>query len=109
MEFKKVKADIKSIELDVTRIDNDDYFEVVVKKNCLGGIIQILENIFGSPAWPSSAGLSKEIEKAIKNLGGLRSGQTLYAMTKDEFCLFAMLWPWQDGERITIKISRISR
>jgi len=104
VEFNKLKTEIKKIELDVTRVDNDDYFEIVVKKHCLGNAISLLESIFGLPAWPSRNKVSKKIEKAVKSFGGLRRGQTLYAVSTDDFSIFVMLWPWQDGERITIKI-----
>jgi hypothetical protein len=104
VEFNKLKTEIRKIELDVTRIDDDNYFEIVVKKHCLGDVVRLLESIFGPPAWPSRNKVSKIIEKAIKNFGGLRQGQTLYSLDRDDFSIFVMLWPWQDGERTTIKI-----
>jgi len=104
VEFNKLKTEIRKIELDVTRIDDDNYFEIVVKKHCLGDMVHLLESIFGPPAWPSRNKVSKKIEKTVKNFGGLRKGQTLYNLETDDFLIFVMLWPWQDGERITIKI-----
>ena len=104
MEFHKLKTEIRKIELDVTRIDDDNYFEIVVKRHCLGDVVCLLEGVFGPPAWPSRNKVSKETEKAVKNFGGLRRGQTLYALNADSFSIFVMLWPWQDGERTTIKI-----
>ena len=108
MEFDKLKTEIKKIESVTARADDDNYFEVVVKKACLGEIAQLLKGVFGEPAWPSSNKLSKETEKIVKDFGGLRPGQTLYALNEEGHSVFAMLWPWQDGERITIKISKIS-
>lgn len=107
MEFDKLKEEIKKVELETTRANDDRYFEVVVKKDCLGGMVRILEGIFGAPAWPSNNKLSRDIEKAIKNFGGLRNGQTLYALSGEGFSVFAMLWPWQDGQRTTIKIGKV--
>ena len=107
MEFNLLKTEIKKIELDITRVDGDDYFEIVVKSHSLGDMVHLLESIFGSPAWPSRDKMSKKIEKAIKNFGSLRPGQTLYALSTDNFSIFVMLWPWQDGERITIKAAKI--
>ena len=106
MEFHKLKTEIKNTDPDTTRIDNDDYFEVVVKKSCLDTVIRILEKVFGMPTWPSRDKLSKEIEELIKTAGGVRRGQTLYFLNKEGVSMFALLWPWQDGERITIKIAR---
>lgn len=107
MEFNKIKAEVKKIEMDIMRIDNDTYFEAVVGHTRLEDIIRVLESIFGAPAWPSTNKLLKDIERLIKNVGGLREGQTLYFLNKDGYSAFAMLWPWQDGERITIKIAKV--
>lgn len=107
MEFNKLKTEIKKVELDMTRIDDDNYFEIVVKKICLGELVCLLEGIFGVPVWPSRNKMSKKIEKAVKSFGGLRGGQTLYALEGKDFSIFVMLWPWQDGERVTIKIVKI--
>ena len=108
MEFDKIKAEVKKVELDATRIDNENYFEAVIGRARLEGMIRVLENIFGSPAWPSGKKLLKDIQILVNNAGGLRKGQTLYLLNNgSESSAFAMLWPWQDGERITIKISKI--
>lgn len=108
MEFNNIKTEIKGIILDTLRIDNEDYLEIVIKKTSLENMMRKLENIFGSPAQPSSKKFSKEIEKLIKNAGGLRDGQTLYLLDREGRCAaFAMLWPWQDGERITVKLAKV--
>ena len=108
MEFDKIKAEVKKMEPETTRMDSENYFEAVIGHACLEGMVRVLEGIFGVPAWPSGNKLSKDIEKLIKNVGGLRKGQTLYFLNKEGCSAFAMLWPWQDGERITIKMSKVS-
>jgi hypothetical protein len=104
MEFNELKAEIRKIELDVTRIDEDNYFEIVVKKPHVEDMIRLLDSVLGPPAWPSRGKISGKIEKAVKNSGGLRRGQTLYNLDAGNFSIFVMLWPWQDGERTTIKM-----
>lgn len=104
-----MKAEVRKMGLDTTRMDNENYFEAVIGKACLGEMVCVLEGIFGAPIWPSDKKLSKDMEKLIKNTGGLRKGQTLYFLNKEGCSAFAMLWPWQDGERTTIKISKIPR
>jgi len=107
MEFENIKAEIKKMELDTTRMDNESYFEAVIGRARLEGVVRALEGIFGAPAWPSGNKLLKDTEMLVKNLGGLRKGQTLYLLNKEGCASFAMLWPWQDGERITLKMSKI--
>ena len=107
MEFDKIKAEVKKMEPDMTRMDNENYFEAVIGHARLEGMIRVLEGIFGAPAWPSGTKLSKDTQILIKNVGGLRKGQTLYFLNKEGCSAFAMLWPWQDGEKVTIKMSKI--
>lgn len=110
MEFDKIKAEVRKMELDMTRMDNENYFEAVIGHARLEGVVRVLEGIFGVPILPSDKKLLKDAKKLIKSAGGLRKGQTLYFLNNESECsAFAMLWPWQDGERTTIKISKIPR
>ncbi len=107
MEFDNIKADVKKLAIETTRMDNGEYFEAVIGRACLEGMVRALEGIFGAPVWPSDNKLSKDTQALIKSVGGLRKGQTLYFLSKEGSSVFAMLWPWQDGERITIKMSKV--
>ena len=106
MEFDKIKAEVKNIGLDTPRADNDDYFEAIVKKDSIDKAMQVLEGLLGKAVWPSPNKVPKDAEKIVKNFGGLRKGQTLFFLSENGVSLFAMLWPWQDGERITIKMGK---
>lgn len=108
MEFSEIKSEVKNAGLDNTRADNEDYFEAVVKKDSIDKVVQALEGKLGKAVWPSKERLSKEADKLVRNFGGLRKGQTLFFLNKDGISLFAMLWPWQDGERITVKLGKAS-
>ncbi len=108
MGFEEIKAQVKKVELETTRMDNENYFEAVIGHARLEVMVRVLEGIFGAPVWPSDKKLSKDTEKLMKSVGGLRKGQTLYFLNNNSECsAFAMLWPWQDGEKITIKMSKI--
>ena len=109
MEFNKIKEEIKKIEPDTTRTDNESYFEVVIGSARLEEMVRALEAIFRAPAWPSKnkVKIPKDVEKLIKNAGGLRKGQTLYYTAQEGHSVFVMLWPWQDGQRITVKMSKV--
>ena len=107
MEFDKLKTEIKNVELDMTRSDSEDYFEAVIKKARLEELARVLEDNFGPPAWPSFHRLSQVAQIALKNFGGIRNGQTLYFSNNGAHQIFAMLWPWQDNERVTIKAGKV--
>lgn len=107
MDFNKLKTEIKNVELDMTRSDNEDYFEAVIKTARLEELARVLESNFGPPAWPSRLKLLQEAQNALKNFGGIRKGQTLYFSNNGAHQIFAMLWPWQDNERVTIKAGKV--
>ena len=108
MEFDDIKARIRNTGPDTTRTDSDDYFEAVIDQARIEEVARVLESIFGAPAWPSDKKLSKDTQILIKSVGGLRGGQTLYVLSNGGGCsAFAMLWPWQNGEKVTLKISKI--
>ena len=104
MQFDDLKNGIKGIAIDDLREESQDYFEAVIMKEELEKIVNRLEKFLGLPARPSKAKLSSQIEGAIKEYGGIGPGQTLYFSKLDNRNVFAMLWPWSDGNHITLKI-----
>jgi hypothetical protein len=106
MNFSQLKTEIKNVAFETVRTDAEDYFEAVITKEKLTELSFTLEKGFGVPAWPSKNRLAAQIQKAIAEFGGIRDGQTLYFGNEDKYSLFAMLWPWQDAEHITLKIAK---
>ena len=103
MQFKQVKKEVKAVNFESVRADNEDYFEAVIVKDNLKDLTAKLEDLFGKPAWPSQTKIPDYVEKVIAGFGGIMKGQTLYFLVDESFYLFAMLWPWQDGLHITLK------
>ncbi len=106
MGFEELKSAIKEINHEVYRADLEDYLEVVLFRKDLERIIGMLETFFGDASRMSAGNLPSRAKERISPFGGLVSGQTLYYHEKDEHFIFAMLWPWQDGQRITLKVAR---
>ena len=106
MDFSELLKESKALVFDLLRPGDDNYFEAVILNDGLPGLTVILEKYFGKAVFPSDAGLSKEIDKELNSLGGIMPGQTLYFLKQQGEVIFAMLWPWQDGKRITVKISK---
>jgi len=104
MDFNEVKNAVKAINFESLRKEEDGYFEAVIFKKDLEGLNTILKSSLGEPAFPSNKKLSKEIENAIDEFGGIMRGQTLYYAIIASSTTIAMLWPWQDGQRITLKL-----
>jgi hypothetical protein len=104
IQLNKEIEEIKHLNFETVRTDNDCLFEAVLSNNELADLAKSLEKVFGLAKWPSEKGLSLEIQEKINDFGGIRSEQVLYFLQVEEDCLFAMLWPWRDGEHITLKI-----
>jgi len=106
MQFNLVRKEVGGVVFDKLRVDSDNYFEAVIVKNELANLTVILQRLFGLPAWPSRKLLLPQIQKIIKNFGGIRPGQALYFWSQGKDTIFAMLWPWEDGDHTTVKIIR---
>ncbi|MEI6631062.1 MAG: hypothetical protein WCL25_00400 [bacterium] len=102
MKFEQLRKTVKEVGFETSRADNENYLEIVIVKDKLSELILRLDNLFGPPQNQSSP----QAQKAIKEFGGIIKGQTLYFWHEDSSFIFAMLWPWQDGEHITIKMAK---
>jgi len=106
MEFPQLKEEVKKFGFRLIRADSDDYFEAVFLRNDLASLVNKLDSLFGPRKWPSAEPLSAKISDIIKDCGGIREDQTLYFLEGEKFSAFAMLWPWSDGQRITLKLGK---
>ncbi|MBU3958810.1 MAG: hypothetical protein KKH29_04240 [Candidatus Omnitrophica bacterium] len=104
MQFSELKAGVKSIGFSELRKDSDNYLEAVIVTYKAGELCHVLETFLGPAVWPSENKLSPQIEDAIRGSGGIMEGQTLYFLRQDNNTLLTMLWPWGNGEHITVKI-----
>ena len=95
---------MKSFSFEVLRTDCDNFFEGVIIKEELDKINSQLKNLFGEPVFPSKNRLTYKVQETVDGLGGVMPGQTLYYNDSGRESILAMLWPWKDGERITVKI-----
>ena len=49
----------------------------------------------------------REANEFAKEYGGIQVGQVLYYRGSEGISQLAMIWPWQDGVRLTVKIIQI--
>jgi len=99
MDFNEIKKELSGVNFQALRVDKESYFEAVFVKDELVKLVSLLQKIFGEPAEHS-----EKIQEMLKDIGGVWPGQTLYIINVGTGIVFAMLWPWQDGERITLKM-----
>ena len=104
IEFGGIKEVIKAVKFVTLRVDSDELFEAVLKKSELDQLSACLNKIFGEPVFPSKKDCLFDLKKMMENYGGIMPGQTLYYFEQKSNPIFAMLWPWHDGENITFKL-----
>lgn len=106
MEFNQAREAVKGIVFETVRVDGDKYFEAVIVNDNLPALTDKLDTLFGKAVWPGKNRLTAGIENTINDFGGVQKGQTLYFCQQTSRSVFAMLWPWQDNRRITLKIAQ---
>lgn len=103
--FVKLVEDVRKIKFSEKRTDASDFFEAVVDKTGLNELEGVLEKYFGSALKPTGKAPSKEAMKHTAPWGGIRPNQTLYYATEDDGKVhLALLWPWDDGCHVTLKL-----
>ena len=106
MTFPELVAQLKKIPFEETRKDGEGYFEFVVSTQNLILIYPILEKYFGVPFKPPGTAPSGKAQDVAKRYGGIQKQQTLYYKHADGLANCAMIWPWGDGSRATVKIAQ---
>lgn|GEM_PF-417067 len=84
------------------RRESEDYLELVIYQDSLLEFRQLLEDYFG-PAFEGDDPGLKALQHAGK-YGGIGKDQVLYYTEKEQQPSLAMIWPWSDGRRATLKI-----
>lgn len=98
-----------------TREDSDSYEEVVLLSKDVPAWSKVLYEKLG-PALISTEEyeilnasedvLASKIDIAVelaKSYGGIYEGQTLYHSVYESTVFLILIWPWQDGVKVTLK------
>ncbi|MBU1924033.1 MAG: hypothetical protein KJ710_07265 [Candidatus Omnitrophica bacterium] len=104
MDFNSLRKHMKLFNFEALRTDCDNFFEGVIFQQELDKLTLQLKNIMGEPVFPSKNRLPHKVQETVNGFGGIMPGQTLYYKVSETDSILAMLWPWKDGQRTTIKI-----
>jgi len=104
MDFKLIRNDMKMFNFEVLRTDCDNFFEGVVIGQEIEKLNGQLKNLLGEPVYPSKERIAHKVRRQIDSFGGAMPGQTVFYKDLGEDSIFALLWPWKDGQRTTVKI-----
>ena len=105
-DFSELTKSLKQAPAEEFRKESQGYLELVLTIQNLGRVYPVLEDFFGPPFKPAGTSPSKEAKSRTADYGGIESQQTLYYIERDGFSNCAMIWPWQDKTRVTVKIAQ---
>jgi len=106
MDFGAIRNDIKLLSFETLRTDRDNFFEGVIFQQEMGRLNLRLKNLLGEPVYPSKNKLTFKVQETVDGFGGIMPGQMLYYKNLGKDGIFAILWPWKNGQRTTVKIIR---
>lgn len=104
MDFDAIRKNMKRFNFQELRTDCDNFFEGVIFQQEMDILSLQLKELLGEPVYPSKNRLALNVQKTIDGFGGIMPGQTLYYKSLGADSILAMLWPWKDGQRTTVKI-----
>lgn len=104
MDFSELRKNMKQLNFEALRTDCDNFFEGVVFQQELDKLNLNLKSLLGEPVYPSKSRLAHKVQQTVDGFGGIMPGQTLYYKNSGNDSILAMLWPWKDGQRTTVKI-----
>jgi len=104
MDFCSIRKNMKVFNFEALRTDCDNFFEGVIIQQEIDKLNFQLQSLLGEPVYPSKNRLAHKVQKIVDGFGGIMPGQTLYYKDSGSESILAMLWPWKDGQRTTVKI-----
>ncbi|MCG2713114.1 MAG: hypothetical protein L6416_12440 [Candidatus Omnitrophica bacterium] len=104
MVIKEIIEKCKKFEIYQLRTVSDNYAEIVMYTSEISKWSAIFNEILGAPVSPAGINPTAEDTQITREYGGIFAEQTLYKKDFPENTIIAMFWPWQDGERVTLKV-----
>jgi hypothetical protein len=106
MNFLELLEEVKLIECEDARKSSDDYLERVFDSKKVSELGPVLEKHFGPPFKPAGIAPSKDAQRYADPYGGIQKEQVLYYIERDNLSSCAMIWPWNSGLMVTLKIAQ---
>ena len=104
MNPKQILSRCRELKLAERRQVEEEYAEVVFFTQDLAPWQERLESLLGPAVKPAGRNPDAAHEALTHSHGGVRKNQVLFNKKFDDYGLVALLWPWQDGVNITLKI-----
>lgn len=104
MDFKEFRQTLRTrLAVEEWRFELADFVEFVIRASERSLLEKMLMDYFGPPL-DFHQPLPPEVTETAKKWGGFRGDQTVYFRVFPEIKELALLWPWCDKTRISVKI-----
>ena len=104
--FDELMVRARKIRHEQTRRESEEYLEMVMFRDSWEDVTVLFESYFGRPLKAADQEATDEANRISEPYGGIADGQQLYHAVRDESDHVAMIWPWADGRRMTVKIAQ---
>jgi hypothetical protein len=101
---KKIIESSKGGPLAENRHVDETYAEVVIVEKDLLHWNRHLESFLGPAIKPAGRKPTRDENTLAQEYGGIRLDQTLFRKQVEGVIITAVMWPWQGGGKITLKI-----
>lgn len=99
-------GDLETLGVDEKRRQEADYAELVINADRWGECTKRLTAALGAPTKPAGEKPTSDQERAAAPWGGVRKPQILFQGAWEGRPVVALVWPWDGGERYTLKLAR---
>src|SRR5262245_46896308 len=100
-------GDLSTLGVEEKRRLEDDYVELVGLQSAWEEWSRRLSAALGPVSKPAGKKPTSDQEKRTAPWGGVRKEQTFFEGSVEGRTVVALVWPWQDGERFTLKMTRV--
>jgi hypothetical protein len=105
MTFDDILSKAKDFGVYERRSLSAEYCELVFFSRDLEAWYRVLASVLGEPRKPPGREPTASDLDLTQNTGGIRVNQTLFEKDFEEKTIIAKIWPWDDGERMTLKMA----
>ena len=102
-------GDLTPLVLEEKRRYGEDYVEIVAKQSDWPAWSERLTALLGPAQKPEGKKATAEDERLSGPWGGIQKNQILFFRRVEPDDVLALVWPWGDQERFTLKVVRITR
>jgi hypothetical protein len=105
MTINEIFEKLSVLDVKKKRSHEEDYLELVFFKKDIHAWERELKEIMGQALKPFGKKPSGEHGKLAKPYGGIRANQSLYKRNFGKYDVVAMIWPWGNGQHMTLKMA----